>query len=74
VTRALGWPDDLRTGNAIYQPVEIGGTDIDRLMTFPPGWRVYGWPRSSVCSAGMPTRKPIRPKSSLLLLSIAQLR
>ena len=37
MTRALGWPDDLRTGNAIYQPVEIGGADIDRLTTFLPG-------------------------------------
>jgi hypothetical protein len=29
--RRLGWPDDLRTANAIYQPVEISGTGIDQL-------------------------------------------
>jgi hypothetical protein len=30
-TRALGWPDDLRTAGALYQPVEIGGTGVDQL-------------------------------------------
>lgn len=31
IIQALGWPADLRTANAIYQPVEIGGTGIDDL-------------------------------------------
>jgi len=29
--RRLGWPADLRTANAVYRPLEIGGTDVDRL-------------------------------------------
>jgi hypothetical protein len=32
-TRRLGWPGDLRTANAVYQPVELAGASVDSLAS-----------------------------------------
>ncbi len=31
--RRLGWPEDLRTANPIYQPVELAGASVDSLAS-----------------------------------------